>query len=186
MRTLLKTKKKIFSAAELIKLVGNRMTIARLVKGDDLFSLGAGFYSTPAIDPYVAMVHVVAKYYPKAVISGISALHIHNLSDERTDTISVDLPKGTQLRNKMLLTRRVVARRLVGIQTLDFYGAKIRIYDPERSLCDAYRIDRGALFYKALKRYLKSGAKNYEAIAKYDKILNTKVLRSIQQELADS
>ncbi len=182
----IKAKKNIFSAPELIKRLGNRMTIARLVKQDSLIPLGAGFYCTPGIDPYVAMVHVVAKFYPKAVISGITALHIHTLSDERTDKVSVDLPKGTQVRNKMLVVREVVPHRLTGIQTLNYHGIKIRIYDLERSLCDAYRIDRGALFFKALKRYLKGNTRDFEAIAKYDKILNTKVLRSIQQELADS
>ncbi len=68
---------------------------------------------------------------------------------------------------------------------MNYHGYSIQIYNAERSLCDAYRVDRGAIFFKAIKRYLKMSKRHFENIAKYDKVLGTKVLRSIQQELAN-
>jgi hypothetical protein len=176
----------IYSSRELIKLLGHRMAIQRLVEGDQLLSLGSGFYSTPKVDPSIAQLHVVARFYPKAVISGISALIIHRLSDEKLDKVTVDIPKETRLANRLLDVRRVAKSRFIGIIRMDYFDQKIRIYDLERSLCDAYRIDRGALFFKALKRYMREYPPNPEKIAKYDKILGTKVLPALQQELASA
>ena len=174
----------IYSSRELVKLLGHRMAIQRLVEADKLLPLGSGYYSTPKVDPSVAQIHVVVRFYPKAVISGVSALIVHGLSDEKLDKVTVDIPKTTKLSNKLLDVRRVAKSRFVGTIRMDYFGQQIRIYDLERSLCDAYRIDRGALFFKALKRYLRQDSPNPDKIAKYDKILGTKVLQALQQELA--
>ncbi len=177
--------KQVYSSHELVGLLGNRTAIQRMVKADQLMSLGSGYYSTFNIEPGVAQIHVVAQYFPKAVLSGITALGIHGLSDERLDKVTVDIPLETTLANRFLSVRRVARSRLMGIIQMDYFGKNIRIYDRERALCDAYRIDRTALFFKALKRYIKQGLKNSEHIARYDKVLGTKVMRALQQELAD-
>ena len=179
-------KKAVFSAAELSKILGSRMAIKRAVDADQLMALGAGFYSTTDLDPAVAQVFVVARFYPDAVISGISGLAIHNLSDERLEKVTVDLPKDKPIRNAIVHSRRVAKNRFIGIEKINYHGRSIRIYDVERLLCDAYRVDRGAIFFKALKRYLEDFEPRFEKIAKYDKELGTKVLRSIQQELANA
>lgn len=172
-----------YSSRELVKLLGHRTAIQRLVETDQLLSLGSGFYSTPKLDPSVAQIHIVARFFPKAVISGVTALIIHKLSDEKLDKVTVDIPKETTLANRLLDVRRVAKSRCVGIINREYFGQKIRVYDVERSLCDAYRIDRGVLFLKALKRYMREYSPNPEKIAKYDKILATKVLSALQQEL---
>jgi predicted transcriptional regulator of viral defense system len=176
----------VYSSRELVKILGHRTAIQRLVESDELMPIGRGFYSTPALDPAVAQVHIVARFYPKAVVSGVSALIIHRLSDEKLDKVTVDIPKETTLANGLLDVRRVAKSRLTGITRLEYSGESIRVYDVERSLCDAYRIDRGALFFKALKRYMREYRPNPERIAKYDKALGTKVLPALQQELASA
>ena len=176
----------VYSSRELVKLLGHRMAIQRLVESDELLSLGSGFYSTPKIDPAVAQIHIVARFYPKAVISGVSALIIHKLSDEKLEKVTVDIPKETKLANRVLDVRRIAKSRLLGVAKMDYFGESVRIYDVERSLCDAYRIDRGALFLKALKRYMHEYQPNPEKIAKYDKALGTRVLPALQQELASA
>ncbi len=186
LRDLLNAKSFVFSSAELSKALGSRTAIKRAVDADKLIALGAGFYSTPDLDPSVAQVIVVARFFPKAVISGVSGLVIHDLSDEKLQKVTVDVPKDRPLRNALLKAKRVTKDRFVGIEKRNYHGHTIRIYDVERLLCDAYRIDRGALFFKALKRYLKSQKPQFEKLAKYDKILGTKVIRAIQQELADA
>lgn len=106
------------------------------------------FY-TKSGEPFVGQVLVVARFYPKVIISGISVLIIHNLSDERLEKIAVDISKATRLVNRLMMTRRISKSRMVGIISMNYFGQKIRIYDKERALCEAYRIDRGALFFKA-------------------------------------
>ena len=183
---MLSSKSSVFSTSQLSRVLGNRTAIKRAVDADKLVALGAGYYSTPDLDPAVAQVLVVAKFYPEAVISGISGLLIHDLSDERLQKVTVDMPKHRPIRNAIMQVRRVTKGRFIGIEKMEYFGHSIRIYDVERVLCDAYRVDRGAIFFKALKRYLKKHRPQFERIAKYDKALGTKVLRAVQQELADA
>ncbi len=87
------SKAAVFSSAELSKELGSRTAIKRAVDSHQLVALGAGFYSTPDFDPSVAQVLAVARFFPQAVISGMSALVIHNLSDEKLEKVTADLPE---------------------------------------------------------------------------------------------
>ncbi len=180
-------KNQVATAKELGKFVPARTILGRLTDEGKIQSLGAGVYSTVALDPFIASVIAVARYYPKVIISNLTALVIHGLSDERIDRIDVDIGRASSIRNKLLAVHRVPAPRLIGAKKLVFHSSNIRIYDVERTLCDAYLIDKGGpLFFKALKRYMKSRKVDTAAILKYDGILKTKVLRHVQQELADA
>ena len=176
----------VFSSHELSRALGSRTAIQRAVAADKLVALGAGYYSTLDLDPAVAQVVVVAKFYPKVVISGVSGLVIHRLSDEMLQKVTVDTPKDRPVQNAIIQSRRVSKSRFIGVERRNYFGHSIRIYDIERLLCDAYRIDRGALFFKALKRCLRDHKPNFQKIIRYDNVLGTKVLPAIQQELADS
>ncbi len=179
-------KEKVLAIAELTKLFGNRMEVTRKARDGIIQSLGSGYYASPEVDPFLATLGVVAKYYPKVVISGRTALHIHGLSEDYIEHIDVDIKRETSLRNKLLKVHRVPSNRLTGITQISYQGIKIKVYDIERSLSEAYRLDPvGPDFYKALKRYIQQGSIKSEQIAHYDKILKTKVLTHLQQELAN-
>jgi predicted transcriptional regulator of viral defense system len=146
-----------------------------------------GIYASTELDPFVAAVLATAKYYPSAIISGITALQIHELAQEYVEKIDVDISRGTSIRNKMLQVHRVPSQRLIGMMELKFHGSKIRIYDIERTLCEAYHLDpSGPLFFKALKRYVARGKVKASQIQKYDQKLKTHVLMHLRQELADA
>lgn len=158
----------------------------RLVEEGLVSAVGSGIYASTELDPFVAAVLATTKYYPHAVISNLTALQIHGLAEEYIQKINIDIPRETSIRNRMLEVHRVPKKRLIGIVSLPFHGEKIRIYDLERALCEAYRIDpRGPIFYKALKRYRARGKLSTELIAQYDRILKTEVLTHLRQELAD-
>lgn len=179
-------KKGVMTSQELFALLGNKMQIKR--KSDDgvLFPLGSGFYSSPSLDPFTASIIVVGRYYPQSVISGLTALVLNGLSDESLERIDVDIPRNLSIRNRLLSVHRVSEKNLVGVENRKFHNQKIKIYSVERSLCEAYRIDSGAIFYKALKRYVKKYSPRPEQLAMYDQVLRTQVLRHLQQELADA
>jgi predicted transcriptional regulator of viral defense system len=173
-------------ASELAPYIATRTQLRRMVESGNLIALGSGIYAHPSLDPFTASLIATAKYYPTAVISNITALVIHRLSDERVDRIDVDIPRNTSIRNKLLCTHRVPERKIVGAIQLNYSGHKIRVYCQERALCDAYRIDSdGPIFLKAMKRYVKKGDINADLIAEYDEVISTHVLRSLRQELAD-
>jgi hypothetical protein len=135
----------------------------------------------------VAAVHATAKYYPQAVISGLTALQIHGFGQEFIEKVDVDVPRETSIRNKMLQVHRVPLARLAGVTELQYQGVSIRIYDRERTLCEAYRLDpAGALFFKALRRYVAKGKIDTAKIQQYDQAAKTQVLSHLRQELADA
>jgi predicted transcriptional regulator of viral defense system len=178
-------KNKLMTSAELLKVAGGYVQIKRKAEAGIITPLGSGIYAAPSLDPFVAAVLAVAKYYPDAVISNLTALVIHGLSDEFIDRVDVDLLRGTSLRNRMLKVHRITQPRMTGVTDLKFHSESIRIYDLERTLCESYRLSpAGPIFYKALKRYLSKKKINMDRIQAYDKSLKTRVLSHIQQELA--
>lgn len=177
---------KLLSYSELTNYGATGIKLRRMTEAGLVIQLGSGIYASPELDPFVASVQAIAKYYPKATISGFTALQIHGLAQEYVERIDVDVPRETSIRNKMLKAHRVPKSRLIGITELKFHGRRIRIYDRERTLCEAFRLDpAGPLFFKALKRYIAKDVINTEKVQLYDKALKTRVLMHIQQELAD-
>lgn len=178
--------RKVMTAQELGRYVSGRVALRRLADGGKIVSIGSGIYASPTLDPFAASVIAVSRYYPKTVISGLTAMAIHQLTDERIDRMDVDIERSHTIRNKFLKCHRVPRKRLIGIEKMDFQKERIRIYDKERTLCEAYRIDPGGpLFFKALKRYLKQQYPDTTRIQRYDQVLRTKVISHLQQELAD-
>lgn len=178
-------KNKVMRVSDLSKFLTHRSLLRRMTDSGEIFYLGSGFYTHGSIDPQVAAI-VAAKYYRKAVVSGITAMVIHGLTDEVIDRVDIDIPRTSSIRNKLFRVHRVPEKRLVGMVNQDYFGHSVRTYDRERTLSDAYLKDpSGPLFYKALKRYLKDKNRNIDAIVRYDKILKTNVLSHVRQELAE-
>jgi predicted transcriptional regulator of viral defense system len=176
---------KVAKASELMTIT-NRSQLRRYVEEGVIQAIGYGFYAHPAIDPIDAYLLVVAKYYPRAVVANRTALYVHRLTDERVDQIDVDVPNDTTIKNRFLSVHRVAKRLMVGVVQHEICGQKIRIYSRERALCGLYREEPdGPVFLKALKRYVKSGQIDSQVIADLDKQLNTSVLKTLRQEMAD-
>ncbi len=180
-------KKHVLSSSEIEKILGSRTEIKRHVDAGYLFPLGRGYYYSNSTDPFSAMVIAANRYYPRAVISNLTALVIHKLSDESLNEIDVDITRQEKLKNRLLRVHRVSPNRMIGISKLKFLEESIKIYDLERTLCEAYKIDSGgSIFFKAIKRYLKHYTPDFKKIGEYDKKLKTKVLIHLRQELADA
>jgi hypothetical protein len=176
----------VLRSKDLERRLGSRVAIKRAVEAGQVLALGSGLYASPTLDPMKASMIAVAKYYPQAVISGRTALFLHGLSDHAIERIEVDIPADTSLANRLLDVRRVAKSRLTGVSKMKIEGSSIKLYDLERSLCEAYLLDpAGPDFFKALKRYLKKVEPDLVKIGKYDKALGTKVMIHLMQELAD-
>jgi len=176
----------VLKSKDLERILGSRVAIKRKAEAGELQALGSGLYSSPKLDPFTAAAIAVAKFFPKAVLSGRSALFFHKLSDHSVERLDVDIAKTTSLSNRILEVHRVVPSRLVGISKLKLEGHAVRIYDLERTLCEAFRLDpAGPEFFTALKRYLKQKEPDTLKIKKFDKALGTNVLVHIMQEQAE-
>jgi predicted transcriptional regulator of viral defense system len=179
-------KEKVMSLGELMEFFGNRMELHRSVCKGILQPVSRGFYAAPGLDPFLAVLITVSKFYPEGVISSRTALYIHGLAQDFIESIDVDIESNKFLRNKILNVHRVDSKRIVGIIMLNYHGVIIKIYDLERTLIEAYKLDpAGPDFYRALKRYVNKGNIKPDRIASYDRILKTKVMIHLQQELAN-
>lgn len=157
-----------------------------MTEAGQIISVGSGVYASASLDPFVAAVHATAKYYPHAVISGQTALQIHGFGQEFIEKVDVDVPRETSIRNNILRVHRVPHARMIGVTQLKYEGALIRVYDRERTLCEAYLLDpAGPIFFKALKRYVVEEKINTSKIKHYDQAAKTKVLSHLRQEIAD-
>jgi predicted transcriptional regulator of viral defense system len=176
----------VLRSNELVVYLGNRMAIKRLAENGEIQAVGSGIYASSALDPMVAAAVAVTKYFPQAVISHRTALFLHKLADFAIERLDVDIPRATRISNRLLNVHRMAKRKIVGIVQIKLSGFSIRVYDIERTLCEAYRIDpAGPAFFKALKRYMAQRKPDTERIAAYDNALGTKVLVHLMQELAD-
>ena len=177
----------VLSSTELVSILGSRVAIKRKAEAGALFPLGSGIYASPSLDPLTAALIAATRYYPGCVISNLTALVVHKLSDEAIGKIDVDIDKSRDLKNRLLKVHRISRRKIIGITILKYEGHSIRVYDRERALGEAYLIDPGGpVFFKALKRYLSQGKPDAGRIKRYDRILKTNVLLHLQQELADA
>jgi predicted transcriptional regulator of viral defense system len=177
--------KRVARHKELASLVRHPFEIQRLADAGNINALGGGFYCHPEVDPIKAGYVVVSRFYPKAVVSNISALHMYDLTDQRIDRIDVDIPNTTSIRNELIRAHRVHPKYMDGIVEIDVEGYLVKVYSIERSLCDICK-DRGKgeIFFKALKRYMETDRLNINAITTYDKLLGTNVIESVAQEFA--
>lgn len=168
------------------RAAGGRSALLKAVEEGQVQRIGGGYYGGANLEPSVAQVLVVARFFRRAVVSGISALQLHGLTDEYPNRVQIDIPRSSAARNKILEVRRVQPKFMIGIERREIHGVTVKLYDRERSLCDLYRMERdGARFLKSLKRYVASRKIDASKIAEYDKVLKTHVLSHLRQELAD-
>ena len=151
--------------------------LSDFVKRKSLIKVAPGFYADVefVIDEY----YILQRRFPKYIISGMSALFIHHLTDKIVTNIEVTAPQGynpTRSRVDKLIVHKISDKEkyLLGIEEkLSMFGNKIRVYDPERTICDIikYRDNYDSeTFVKAIKLYLKR-YNNIFKLIKYSKTL---------------
>lgn len=178
--------KRVARAKELLPFIDHPFELRRMDEAGYINSLGGGFYAHASVDSILGGFAVVARFYPKAVISGLSALHFYELTDQSINYIDVDIPRTTSIRNELIKPHRVNANLMIGIDEVSVESYTVKIYSPERALCDAIKLfGKGEIFYKALKRYMARKDKDTVEIARLDRILRTDVLGRVAQEFAD-
>lgn len=170
-------KEKVYRWKDLLKLLGSRTSVLQHVEHGRLISLGSGFYASTKIPREEALLLAVARFFPRAVISGAGALYLHGLlgRDEGYE-IEADIERSTNSRNKLVRFHRVTPSRQVGIMETRVQGFAVRVYDPERSLAECFlRKWPKSRLQTVLKNYLRKSSVNLERIREYDELLGTKV-----------
>ncbi len=146
------------------------MTLSRMVAKEELFSTERGVYAktldwlTDPLKKYLPACTI----YPKAVISGISALTYYDLTLEEERKVYITIPITQVVKNPKY--RAIRSQGLwyeLGIQTFKFGKRQVRIYDIEKTVVAAFKYQTEEVAYKALKEYLKRKDKDVNKLCRY-------------------
>lgn len=174
--------KQVFSTSDLTRFLGGKSKIRLLVESQRIVPVGRGYYATHDLEHWQALTLILARYFPSAILSGEIALKIHGLQDSLVTEIQADIDRSTNQKNSLFKFRRVSKSRQTGAVEMNFNGARIRIYEPERCLADlGHQKGTRAALKSALGNYLRQGRIRINKLRFYDQMLKTNLARQIEQ-----
>lgn len=166
----------------------NPMMLSRLVASEELFRTEHGIYThnpdwlTDPLKKYVA----ACTLYPKAVICGISALTYYDLTDMEERQVWIALPAPMVIHNpRYRVVRPSGIAYSLGIEKHTFGKRKVRIYDLEKTVVDAFKYQTEEVAFKALKGYLKRKEKDIQKLCDYARRLKKPLDEIITALLSD-
>lgn len=137
--------------------------IKQMELSGSIVKVDRGLYSVPGTER--DELFIFQHRYPKGIFSGITALSIHGLTDHSSDCMYLTFPKGynpSSIKNNdwhIDITRVIPELYDIGIMTVtDQLGNPVRVYEPERTLCDVLR-GQGISRYilnEAMRNYFES------------------------------
>ena len=138
-----KLKQGYYSGAQLRKIGFNGAQIKKMAQGGALAKVKFGLYRTANIWlSYQSFVDVCVSA-PKAVISGFSALNYYNLATFIPQSVYISVKRGDNLPRIVYPPTEinVVSEKFfnLGIAVVKEGKYFFRIYDLEKSVCDAFR-----------------------------------------------
>ncbi|MBL4818754.1 MAG: hypothetical protein JKY15_05930 [Deltaproteobacteria bacterium] len=165
------------------------MQLSRMVAKGELFRVERSIYTrdfdwlTDSLKKYCPACVLV----PDAVISGVSALTYHNLTDQEERQIGITLPVNKRLKDpRYRITRACGANYSLGIMVHNFGEHEVRIYDIEKSVVDAFKYQTDEVAFKALKGYLQRKDKNVSKLCKYARKMRKPLDKIVAALIADN
>ena len=161
----------IFTAKELISQGETEYSIRKKVTNGNLFLVERGIYSDDA-SPFVDEVYLCKKY-PNAVLTGLSAYYLYDLTDSIPDKHCL----ATQ-QNSFPIRRKDVIQSYqekeifpIGITQMDIDGGRVQIYDLERMLIETIRLRErmpADLYYEVVESFRRrKGDLDFYTLAQY-------------------
>jgi predicted transcriptional regulator of viral defense system len=168
-----------FTNAEAEALGVSRRMLGHHVKTGDLLRLGAGVYYSahhhlPVDFQWEDLVRTVAQI-PTGVVCLVTALRLWDLTDEHSSEFWIAIP-ATQWPPRLQHVRAIRMRNLeLGRTTIRQGEWDIAIFDPERSVVDAFRYLSIEIAVKALKRLSAQQGLNFRKLSAYAKTLRVNI-----------
>ncbi|WP_165061921.1 hypothetical protein [Adlercreutzia sp. ZJ154] len=139
---------------------GGQYGLRQAVKSGKIRHLARNLYATEASDSILGS---LAKLYPDAIVTGSTALYLHDLIDLPPESIDVVTKRGgTKITNPAIRQSYIPQEWLqVGATTITYDGVEVNVFDLERTLLELMR-SRNKLPYKIYR----------EAVNSYRKLIN--------------
>ena len=149
----------IYTTKELLELGETEYSIRNRLKTKTLYLLERGIYSDNPLDTADSEVFI-SKKYPSAIITGLSALYIYDLTDHIPDYhyLATEQHSFPIRRKDVKQSYQHHSFFSIGVTTKHIDGGNIRIYDLERLLIELFRLKEKyprEIFYEALDSFRK-------------------------------
>jgi len=157
-----------------------RRCLTECVNKELLYKASRGVYVLP--DVWEDEMFILQYKYPKGIFSYETALYLHGLTDRTPLSYTMTFPKGYNI--TAAKTNRVAAK-IVNVENYELgliemqspCKNKIRVYDPERTLCDIVKGNNACdiqIVNSAMKNYVKLKDKNINKLFEYATQLKVK------------
>lgn len=166
----------ILVTSEALRAGVSKEQLYSYVKDNELSRIAHGIYL--AKGSWMDEMYILQLRFPKAVFSHETALYLHDLAEREPLQYTVTVPSKYHAPALSEYARVIYVRDKwhdLGVcqkETPD--GHSVRVYNPERTVCDLIRKKDDmdpAVFNYALNTYVKSGEKDYLRLMKYAKEL---------------
>lgn len=180
-------KYKIGSSAEIqAHCKVSRRYLRYLTKKETILSCGRGQYTLLEYSNEYLDYAVLQKTRPNAVLSKVTALILHGLSDYIGAITYVTVPNTENIvsGDKIMTERLKPSLYKEGIIQKTFGGFKLKLYSIERSLCEVRKKASEEDFFRALKRYAQFKEKrSFDKINHFDRLFGTDVGKYLRGEV---
>lgn len=167
--------KGILKIGDVMALGVSKPTFRRYVDRNGYRRIGHGVYISP--DAWMDEMYVLSLRSAQVVFSHDSALYLYNMTDREPLKHTVTVQTGY---NPFRLTADgikvyTVKKDLYGLGITEcntMFGHSVRVYNPERTVCDIMRSRNGIeiqTFEDALKRYVQRKEKDINLLIQYAK-----------------
>lgn len=175
---LLNENKGILRTADAVAAGISKDCLYKFVNDAKLEKVAHGIFVSP--DAFVDEMYLLQLQFPKVIFSHDTALYLHDLAEMEPMPLTVTVPH--KYRSVTLIEKGVEICYTkpewheLGICTVTSpAGFVIRVYDPERTVCDVIRrrsrMDVSAFNY-AIRQYMRSNKKDLLRLFQYAKELN--------------
>jgi hypothetical protein len=140
--------------SDALRKYGSRYQLRKAVSENKLKHVSHGYYSTTGDHDSLSL---IARKYPDAIVTGLTAFYIHGLTDVIPDVIDVaSKRRGTKISDSRIKQHFVPEDWLdTGKSTIVHDGVELTIYDQERMLLELIR-SRNKLPYDIYKEIVAS------------------------------
>lgn len=153
----------IYTAKELVEQGETEYSIRKKVSNGSLFIVERGIYSTNNENQYIDEVYI-SKKYPNAIITGLSAFYIYDLTDHIPDYfyLSTEQHSFPIRRKDVKQSYQDSSFFEIGVTAKRIDRGDIRIYDLERLLIETIRLKEKyprELYYEVINSFRKIKSK---------------------------
>jgi len=158
--------------------IDNRL-IAKLVASGTIDRVQRGVFQLADVGDSNDQFVLACSIVPSGVVALLSALEYHQLTTFMAREINLAIPRSAwapklPVYPPMKLTFFSDSAYSLGITTLNHNGGCIRIYDPEKTVCDIFRYRHKLgqdIALEAIKEYMRRKPRSIQKLMEYAKIL---------------